>query len=485
MKQKKKYFESGITLIALVITIIVLLILSAVTINMLVGDNGILKQATSAKTTTTLSTAKEDLRLEWNNQLAQSYYDDNKENIGKPNIESIINAIEQKGYQIKQTGSSSKYDIRDIEDVFVKPGETKKIEINLKKDFTEKTYYMFIENKYYQILYDNNEITLSGEGLEKIEEGDNDIDESSIVIRVETLDNQENYATVNYDDGSKEITIIGNKEGSFKIQINAQIGEQTLIKTTNISISDITLNYTWTELAEVSKAISKDLNIKNTSSTATEVVNGKSYTISIGDIGKVTYTNLEGKTDTYKVRVLGFNQDELAENYDGYGDYAGISFEFIETIEKDVKMNNEGTNSGGWAAKDLYANMNGENAIYSKMGDLSGVIKKVNKSYVNGYTTRVIQKSPAYLWLLSSSEIFSDAAANYPILAEEGKQYAYYSSGSGNNRKKAKDTQEYRGWWLRTPDLYFNNRFAWVSDGGSCYQVSADSTCDLAPGFSI
>ena len=39
----------GITLIALVITIIILLILVGVTINILTGDNGILKQVTNAK----------------------------------------------------------------------------------------------------------------------------------------------------------------------------------------------------------------------------------------------------------------------------------------------------------------------------------------------------------------------------------------------------------------------------------------------------
>ena len=46
MKIKK---ETGITLIALVITVIVLLILAGVTIAALSGDNGILKRATEAK----------------------------------------------------------------------------------------------------------------------------------------------------------------------------------------------------------------------------------------------------------------------------------------------------------------------------------------------------------------------------------------------------------------------------------------------------
>lgn len=46
MKQNK---EKGITLIALVITIIVLLILAGVAIATLTGDNGVLTKAASAK----------------------------------------------------------------------------------------------------------------------------------------------------------------------------------------------------------------------------------------------------------------------------------------------------------------------------------------------------------------------------------------------------------------------------------------------------
>ena len=53
----------GITLIALVITIIVLLILAGVTISMLTGENGILKQATSAKNTTDKSEFEEQVKL--------------------------------------------------------------------------------------------------------------------------------------------------------------------------------------------------------------------------------------------------------------------------------------------------------------------------------------------------------------------------------------------------------------------------------------
>ena len=55
--------NKGITLIALVITIIVLLILAGVSIAMLTGSNGILTQATNADKTTTIATVREKVEL--------------------------------------------------------------------------------------------------------------------------------------------------------------------------------------------------------------------------------------------------------------------------------------------------------------------------------------------------------------------------------------------------------------------------------------
>lgn len=55
--------NKGITLIALVVTIIVLMILAGVSMSVLQGDNGIIKQAQSAKTETKKSDEKEKINL--------------------------------------------------------------------------------------------------------------------------------------------------------------------------------------------------------------------------------------------------------------------------------------------------------------------------------------------------------------------------------------------------------------------------------------
>ena len=73
MINMKKSKEEGITLIALVITIIVLLILAGVTISMLTGENGILTKAQSAKEKTDSAEADENRKLSEYEFYIQNY----------------------------------------------------------------------------------------------------------------------------------------------------------------------------------------------------------------------------------------------------------------------------------------------------------------------------------------------------------------------------------------------------------------------------
>ena len=71
--------RKGITLIALVITIIVLLILAGVTIAMVVGDNGILSRSREAKDTTNIKKIQEEVDLEAADLVAEYHSKDNGE----------------------------------------------------------------------------------------------------------------------------------------------------------------------------------------------------------------------------------------------------------------------------------------------------------------------------------------------------------------------------------------------------------------------
>ena len=70
--------RGGITLIALVITIIVLLILAGITISILFGDNGVLKEAMQAKDATRGGEVQEIVRLQASTNIGEEYNEGTK-----------------------------------------------------------------------------------------------------------------------------------------------------------------------------------------------------------------------------------------------------------------------------------------------------------------------------------------------------------------------------------------------------------------------
>ena len=81
VKAKKKKLSEGITLIALVVTIVVLLILAGVSIQMLAGEDGIIKRGGEAKEETVIGQEKEQIEMAYVsaaiNNLSGSITEDN------------------------------------------------------------------------------------------------------------------------------------------------------------------------------------------------------------------------------------------------------------------------------------------------------------------------------------------------------------------------------------------------------------------------
>lgn len=98
MKEKNK----GITLIALVITIIVLLILAAISIATLTGNNGILTRANEAKEQTIVGKEKEEISTAYNGAVAN-------------NLEPKVTAEDLQGELDKLVGEG-KTNVEEIED---------------------------------------------------------------------------------------------------------------------------------------------------------------------------------------------------------------------------------------------------------------------------------------------------------------------------------------------------------------------------------
>ena len=140
---KKKIFKStkGITLIALVVTIIILLILAGISIAMLTGNNGVLTQAKSAKENTRVGEVQEKVKL-----AAQAALTDNLGNgIEKEKFQEELNNMFTQGEQVgleydetnkKYTVTVDKYEVEVSNMGAV--GEAKEATIQAKLTLTYK-----------------------------------------------------------------------------------------------------------------------------------------------------------------------------------------------------------------------------------------------------------------------------------------------------------------------------------------------------------
>ena len=140
--------QKGITLIALVITIIVLLILAGVSIAMLTGENGILNRATTAQQKTTKAEAEEALKMTiseiLSNKLDPTYEATGTDEsiINATNIETMIQDINSNvtaDATDKTTGTGEELKITEVEVTLTISGDDYSYTVNANTgEFLEK-----------------------------------------------------------------------------------------------------------------------------------------------------------------------------------------------------------------------------------------------------------------------------------------------------------------------------------------------------------
>ena len=161
MKEKK-----GITLIALVVTIVILLILAAVSISMLTGENGIITQAKRAKEETERASREEELRLAYSNLIGTIESDSNKEYIEEA-LKEMVDTLNLKGIY------SIKVDVSMLMEQGAKSGELKSKTIPITLDgVTEKENKKYREEVQFTVAESGiNDISvLSSKGVATIED---------------------------------------------------------------------------------------------------------------------------------------------------------------------------------------------------------------------------------------------------------------------------------------------------------------------------
>ena len=544
--------EKGITLVALVITIVILLILAGIAIAAFTGDNGLFSRAQQAKEETIKSQLKEeitmaiqeiqaeelpkgnnvtvktlaegqlerklkDITVELENNEINGEYKDYEYTIDS-NLNVTINgevtgvrikgsAEVQSGYvfegntvEIKVTASITEGTITGIE---APEGATIKTDTSA----TEKVYTVNKNGAYVlKITSDSGKTKNITANVENILSAPqitiSEVKKDSFKINVESNYPEGAITEYKYSVGGtvkqqgttdKSCTVTGLTQTTkySNIKVTAYINSAS--KDSNveeITTKDDSIEYSWSEIAEIAKAISNNTSITDDSETATVTVNGVQKTLNVGDTA-----TLDGK----KVRILGFNHDELADSekttaYDSATETgkAGISFEYVDFLTS-ASMNISNTNLGGWKNTELRETLNG--ATYSSLITKYN-IKKVKKDYIPEYNTASTSKSEDYLWLLSCGEIWDNGynggvTRGYAITTE-GKQYKYYKMNLGNtkysdsnNITKKPSVSNSNWWWLRSPRYDGSAGFCAGSSRGYCGSSAVSTSGGVTPGFSI
>ncbi len=220
-----KKSEKGITLIALVITIIVLLILAGVSIAMLTGNNGILTQAQRAKEETEQAGKNEQADLITIEESLQGVAQVNDENPGElegegtENKPFVINSIEDLVVFAYNVTNGNTY-----EGQYVKLGQS--LDFNSDKSYVDPN-----RKNYYEYQGKLKEALISGEGFKSIG-------------KIENVENLENYSFKGIFDG--------NNKAIYNMYINKNIEDNL----NAISLGMFSTNYGIVKKLTVSGSIS-------------------------------------------------------------------------------------------------------------------------------------------------------------------------------------------------------------------------------------
>ena len=345
---------SGITLIALVITIIVLLILAGISISMLSGDNSILKQAGKAKDKTQLSSLKEEAQIVMLNRVTEKTTSRRNIKTLKEDLESgIINATvenvnatdESEGladaYYVKKNGQYvTVYEDGDVEEGKIEIWDGKEISCpELKNEGNVWNWYIYKPSQL-KFLADfvNNGNKLDGrEDLKKkVEDANYNI--STVTMSTDTTI----YLMSNLDLGARQKDgelIIGTSWTPIGTDLENVKGKLGTFEGNNFTIRGVYINNegTFQGLFGNSNSI-KNLTIKNSYIKAKYLVGGI--------VGRLRNGNIE---NCHNINTTVISTDEELNSVGGIAGHSSKSNEIIKCSNSGRITGNGGNTYGGYA----------------------------------------------------------------------------------------------------------------------------------------
>ncbi len=462
--------NKGITLVALVITIIILLILAGITLVALTGENGLFSKSKQAVERNKEEAAREKI----SHALGEYMIDINSVDMPDTEKDSYLLEILNNVGPTTVAENANYYEVlvdgyifwihRETLDVVSKEidNEIEATEVKIKESSKNMTV-----NVGETVSID---IEVQPEGASK--------------KSLEYISNNSEIAEVNYG------VVKGIAQGTATITVKTKSGQE---ETCTITVNDRTpseILYSWEELDKIARAISNTTKYNKDTKTIMVTIEGIEKILTVGD-----WKEIDGK----KVRILGFNHDTLTSrnSYEGgtLTGKAGISFEYVDCLIDSAQMNNKNVEEGGWTSKDLYKILNtNTDAKYKEIQSMGIPIKNVVKTANASATGDSRLRTNDYLWLLSCTEIYGTSAKQGMESAfaykKEDEQYKYYSDLKPNYAtsydflRKVNQNGNVVEWWLRSRAHGYAYAFCNISSG-KCDMRDQSWSKGIAPGFAI
>ena len=425
MKGKK-----GITLIALVITVIVLLILAGVTIATLTGDNGLLQKTQKAKDDSTDAELKEEIQLAWNKVYADYYLDNSetkaerleKELSNNAKVTEVGNKLNISNYKnINKTfildienGSLDVKQLSAVEQAII--NETVFYEKNT--PLTDEYGNTFIVPKGFKLASDSAEVVTEGIVIED-------------ATYTNTIGSQFVWIPVSKDNKKIVGPAYSGVDRMEKKELLISLGRYTFKNDGTIDIikSDggkISITYPWNETYEFKEE--KNRATGNSNAVAKNIENFKTKTIDaegfwIGRYEARTTSNISRTSENDTLTSVTENKNNAIYNYIKQSDACTLSQNMYKKendgITDITKFESDLINSYAWDTTILFLQEFGKKNYSRYNGKLQNSIDGTKDIYCN-----ICNISSYYCWTTESCN-----RSNNPCVYRSCYTDADYSSG--------------------------------------------------------
>ena len=260
--------KQGITLIALVITIIVLLILASISIAAISGDNSLLNRAGKAKEDAERAELEEVLNKEYIKLETKSKYN------SVANLDDAVEAVKNQGYDDKIVGvAGGGYKLNKEIVILSKTAPDNKDMLKIEEDTSASsggTWYAVIVGRYFKIEENNGDIKIAKEPSNVDPNSDSSGDTINITSSDVTIANA-NIASFQVTAGDT-VKVTASNEGSSTITINSNGKSYTANLTVvgTIEQAPANLDGALELLAETNNTDGKNQELKNVVMTTSD-----------------------------------------------------------------------------------------------------------------------------------------------------------------------------------------------------------------------